>query len=105
MAKFSPAQPLSYVLFFRTPWTVARQAPLSLKFSRQEYWDELLCPSPGDLPQPGIKPATLTSLASTSHVVVRGSVIMILSTGLCQLPMTGPYAPYLQGSHLRCKTS
>jgi len=44
----------------------------------------------GDLPQPGIKPA---SLASTSHVVVRGSVMMILSTGLCQLPMTGPYAP------------
>ena len=39
-----------------TLWTVARQAPLSMEFSRQEYWSELPCPSPGDLPQPGIKP-------------------------------------------------
>jgi len=35
-----PAQSLSYVLFFSTPWTVAHQAPLSLKFSRKEYWSE-----------------------------------------------------------------
>ena len=39
-----------------TLWTVARQAPLSMEFSRQEYWSELPCPSPGDLPHPGIKP-------------------------------------------------
>ena len=44
-----------------TPWTVARQAPLSVGFSKQEYWSGLLCPSPGDLPNPGIEPATLTS--------------------------------------------
>ena len=37
------------------PWAVACQAPLSVKFSRQEYWSELPCPSPGDLPNPGIK--------------------------------------------------
>ena len=38
------------------PWTVARQAPLSMGFSRQEYWSGLPFPSPGDLPNPGIKP-------------------------------------------------
>ena len=41
-----------------TPWTVALQAPLSMGFSRQEYWSGLPCPPPGDLPQPGIKPAS-----------------------------------------------
>ena len=39
-----------------TPWTVARKAPLSMKFSRQEYWAELPFSSPGDLPNPGIEP-------------------------------------------------
>ena len=38
-----------------TLWTVARQAPLSMEFSRQEYWSGLPFPSPGDLPHPGIK--------------------------------------------------
>ena len=38
------------------PWTVARQAPLSMGFSRQEYWNGLPFPSPGDLPNPGIEP-------------------------------------------------
>ena len=41
---------------FATPWTAARQAPLSVGFSRQEYWSGLPFPSPGDLPNPGIKP-------------------------------------------------
>ena len=39
-----------------TPWTVAHHAPLSMEFSRQEYWSELPFPSPGDLPHPGIEP-------------------------------------------------
>ena len=38
-----------------TPWTTARQAALSMEFSRQEYWSGLSFPSPGDLPNPGIK--------------------------------------------------
>ena len=38
-----------------TPWTVALQAPLSMGFSRQEYWSGLPCPPPGDLPDPGMK--------------------------------------------------
>ena len=41
---------------FVTSWTVAYQAPLPVGFSRQEYWSELPFPSPGDLPNPGIKP-------------------------------------------------
>ena len=45
---------LSRVQLFVTPQTVARQVPLSMGFSRQEYWSELLFPPPGDLPHPGI---------------------------------------------------
>ena len=43
---------------FVTPWTVARQTPLSMGFPRQEYWSRLPVPSPGDIPDPGIKPAS-----------------------------------------------
>ena len=51
----------SRVQLVATLWTVAHQAPLSMGFSREEYWSGLLCPSPGDLPDPGIKPSSLTS--------------------------------------------
>ena len=44
-----------------TPWTVAHQAPLSMGFSRQEYWSGLPCPSLGDLPNPGIEPESLAA--------------------------------------------
>ena len=44
-----------------TLWTLAHQAPLSMGFSRQEYWSGLPCPSPGDLPNPGIEPRCLVS--------------------------------------------
>ena len=46
---------LSCVRLFATPWTVAYKAPLSMEFSRQEYWSGLPLPSPGDLLDPGIK--------------------------------------------------
>ena len=46
----------SHVQLFSTPCTVARQAPLSMGFSRHEYWSGLPFPSPGDLPHPGIEP-------------------------------------------------
>ena len=51
---FSP----SVVSNFAISWTVARQTPLSMGFSRQEYWSGLPFPSPGDFPNPGIKPAS-----------------------------------------------
>ena len=46
-----------------TLWTVADQVPLSMGYSRQEYWSGLLCPPLGDLPEPGIEPTTLSSPA------------------------------------------
>ena len=48
----------SRVQLFVTPWTVARQAPLSTGFPRQEYWRGLPFPPPGDLPDPGINPTS-----------------------------------------------
>ena len=48
-----------------TPWTVAYEAPLSMGFSRQEYWSGLPFPSPGDLPDPGIKPGSPALQADT----------------------------------------
>ena len=49
---------LSREQLFATPWTVAYQAPLSMEFSRQEFWSGLPFPSPGDLPNPGIEPGS-----------------------------------------------
>ena len=57
----------SHVQLFATPWTVAQQSPLSVGFPRQEYWKGLPCPPPGDLPNPGIKPASLMSPALASR--------------------------------------
>ena len=53
----------SRVRLFVTPWTVARQAPLPMGFSRQEYWSGLPCPSLGDLADPGIELESLLSPA------------------------------------------
>ena len=52
---------LSRGCLFATPWTVARQAPPSMGFSRQEYWSGVPFPSPGDLPDPGIEPGSPVS--------------------------------------------
>ena len=51
----------SRVQLCATLWTIAHQSLLSMGFFRQEYWSGLPCPPPGDLPDPEIKPATLTS--------------------------------------------
>ena len=58
---FNHGTEISCILLFATPWTVAHQAPLSMEFSRQEYWSGLPFPTPGDLPDPGIKPTSLES--------------------------------------------
>ena len=55
---------ISCIQLFVTLWTVALQASLSMGFSNQEYWSGLPCPPPGNLPDPGIEPASLMSLAS-----------------------------------------
>ena len=55
---WSEVKLLSCVRLFVTPWTIAHQALPSMGFSRQEYWSGLPFPSPGDLPNPGIKPGS-----------------------------------------------
>ena len=54
----SESELLSSVQLFETPWIVAYQAPQSMGFSSQKYWSGLLFPSPGYLPDPGIKPVS-----------------------------------------------
>ena len=54
---------LSHIQFLATTWTVTHQAPLSMGFSRQEYWSGWPCPPPGDLPDLGIEPVSLKSPA------------------------------------------
>ena len=60
-----------------TPWTVALQGLLSMGFSRQEYWSRLPIPSPGDLPDPGIKPGSPAWEAVLYRLTYKGSHRMI----------------------------
>ena len=69
---------LSCVWLFAIPWTVAYQAPPSMEFSRQEYWSGLPFPSPGDLPDPGIKPRSPALQADALPSEVPGKYIIIL---------------------------
>ena len=62
----------SCVQLFATPWTVARQAPLSIGFSRQEYWNGLSCPPPGDLPDPSPGDLPDPGVERTSLALVDG---------------------------------
>ena len=78
----------SRVRLFVTPWTIVHQDPLSMGFSRQEYWSGLLCPPPGDLPHPGIEPVSLmpsalaawfftTSATREAHLCVSGIRVFV----------------------------
>ena len=64
------AQLFSHVRLFVTPWTVARQAPLSMRSSRQDNWSGLLLLSPGDLPNPEIEPTSLAPPALVGRFFV-----------------------------------
>ena len=67
----------SHIQLFNILWSVARPAPLSMGFSRQEYWSGLPCPPPGDLPHPGMEPTSpalaggffTTSATWEAHVI------------------------------------
>ena len=63
----------SYVWLFATLWTIAHQALLSMGFYRQEYWSRLVCPPPGDLTNPGILTASLTSPALAGRFFTIGT--------------------------------
>ena len=62
-------------LTLATPWTVACQAPLSMGFSRQEYWGGLPFPSPRDLPDPGIEPESPALQADSLPTELRGNFV------------------------------
>ena len=66
------------------PWTIACQAPLSLAFSRQEYWSGLPCPSPGDFLDPGIEPGSLILQAHSLPSEPPGWVAVPFSGGASQ---------------------
>ena len=69
----------NYVWLFTTPWTVIYQAPLSMEFCRKEYWSGLPFPSPGNLPNPGIKPRSPTLQADTLLCEPPGKHLLWLS--------------------------
>ena len=68
---------------FATPWTVAHQAPLSMGFSRQEYWRCLPFPSPGDLPDPGIEPRSPALQADILTSEPPGKPQCVLNCAVC----------------------
>ena len=68
-----PVCVLSHVQLFKTPWTVIRQAPLSIEFPRQEHWSGLTFPSPRDLHDAGVKPASLVSPAVAGRFFTPGT--------------------------------
>ena len=75
---------------FATPWTVARQAPLSMEFLRQHYWSELPFASAGDLPDPGIDPVSpawqADPLPPGSHLGSPNTIVFILKSTIQVLP-------------------
>ena len=71
----------SRVQLFVALWTVAHQPPLALGFSRQEYWSGLPVPSPGDLPDPGIKPGSPALLADALKASWRAVFLWCLHSG------------------------
>ena len=83
---------LSRVLLFATPWTVAYQTPPSMGFSRQQYWSGLPFPSPGDLPNPGIKPGSPTLQAYTLPSEPPGNVKVMI----CQITQSKNVLPKLK---------
>ena len=86
----------SRVQLYATLWTVARQAPLSMKVSRQEHWSGLPCSSPGDLPYPGIEPTSPLSPASMLRLGVSKSMYLLFKNGVSvsYKPLIPSYKPH-----------
>ena len=83
----------SCVQLLVTLWIVAHQTPLSMGFSRQEYWSGLPCPSLGDLPHPGIKPRSLMSPALAGGFFITSTTTLFLLPSLnCSLTFLSYYS-------------
>ena len=94
----------SHVWLFVTLWTIAHQAPMSMGFSKQEYWTGLPCPPPGHLPDPGIEPTSFTPLALAGRflsLVPPGkpnqSYVCVLSSFSCVWTLCDPMDCSLPG--------
>ena len=85
----------SCMRLFAAPWTVAHQAPLPMEFSRQGYWSKVPFPTPGDLPDPGIEPASLVSpaLAGGFFTTVQLSSAAQSRLTLCSMDCSTPGLP------------
>ena len=91
-----------------SPWTVAYQAPLSMGFPKQEYWNGFPFPFPGDLPDPGIKPASPTWQADSlllshqgspdSQSGARNTEILPVFKGITSFPFLFVYFTSIHGS-------
>ena len=98
-------QSLSCVWLSATPWTVARQAPLSMGFSSPEHWNGWPFPSPGDLPSWGIEPepAVLSALQADSLPWASSPAACAQNANCCtfssQLSPHSSYSPHLQLPH------
>ena len=77
----------SCVRLFVTPWTVAHQAPLSMEFSRQEYWSGLPCPPPGDLPNAGSEPRSPALQADNLPLSHQGSPHKYITNSFILFPI------------------
>ena len=101
-AHISCVKSLSRVRLFATLWTVAPQAPLSMGFSRQEYWSRVPFPSPGHLPNPGVEPRSPALQADTLSSEPPGKPAHIL-------PITNPadsfFVPHIPSSPFPCPYS
>ena len=80
-----------------TPWSIAHQVPLSVGFSRQEYWSGLPFPSPGDLPDPGIKPGSPTLQVDSLLLSHWGSHMQLYGPSPSVSPNAG--SDFFQGHH------
>ena len=81
---------LSHVQLFATPWTVARQAPLPMGFSRQEYWSGKPFPPPGDLVDSGMDPGSPALQADSYCLSRQGSPSNYIKSCLLSFSFTGP---------------
>ena len=81
---------LSHIWLFVTPWPVAYQGPLSMGFSRQEYWSGLPFPSPGDLLNPGVEPwvsriaGRRSTIWATREALIKGSIWRVQLSSVAQ---------------------
>ena len=102
----------SCVQFFATPWTVGHQAPLSMGFSRQEFWSELPLPPPEDIPNPGIEATSPMSAALvggffTTSTIWKAHKVWLNSckTNLPMMPKllyTSFFSGFLWTNHIEC---